>query len=140
MTTEGNEAVVRQLFDAFDHGDLNAIVELFADDVVNHTAPPGLPQGRDGVRPSAAALLTAFPDVRTTVDLFVSEDDVVTAVHTHEGTHAGPYGSIPPTGKRFRINGIEVFRIVDSKIAEYWRRDDELGTLAQLGVIHVPGQ
>ena len=140
MSQEDNKNLVRQFYQAFDRGDLQALDALVADDFLNHTARPGLAPGREGFRQGARILMAAFPETHTTVDLLVAEGDLVTAVHTHEGLHSGPYLNFPATGKHFRINGIEVFRIVDGKIIEYWRQDDEMGMLMQIGVIPMPAR
>lgn len=135
MSEAENKATVRRFYEAFAHLDIEAAGAMLADDFVDHTAPPGIPEGREGALQVAAMLMNAFPQQQIVVDLLVAEGDYVAAVHTHEGVHSGPYMGIPPTSQRFRINGIEVFRLADGKITELWRRDDELGALMQLGII-----
>ncbi len=138
MTQEDNKELVRRFYEAFDRADIDTLDALVADDFLIRTAVPGMLQGRDGFWQGARMLMAAFPERHTTVDLLIAEGDLVTAVHTHEGVHGGPYLGFPATGKRFKINGIEVFRIVGGKITEYWRRDDELGMLMQIGLIPTP--
>ncbi len=140
MIQEDNKDLVKRFYEAFDRGDFDALDAMVADDFLSPTAAPGLLPGRDGFWQGARILMAAFPERHTTVDLLIAEGDLVTAVHTHESLHGGPYLSFPATGKRFKINGIEVFRIVDGKIKEFWRRDDELGMLMQLGLIPMPAR
>ncbi len=139
MTQEDNKELVKRFYEAFDRGDAVALDDMIADDFSSPTAP-GLLPGREGFWQGARVLMAAFPERHTTVDLLVAEGDLVTAVHTHQGVHGGPYLNFPATGKPFKINGIEVFRIVDGKITEYWRRDDELGMLVQIGLIPIPAR
>jgi steroid delta-isomerase-like uncharacterized protein len=140
MTLDDNKDLVRRFYAAFDRGDEGALDALIADDFLIRTAPPGMPQGREGFWQGARMLMAAFPERHTTVDLLIAEGELITAVHTHDGVQGGPYLNFPATGKHFRINGIEVFRIVDGRITEYWRRDDELGMLVQTGLIPVPAR
>ncbi len=140
MSPEANKEVIRRFYDGFNRRNINAIMSLVADDIVNHTARPGYPSGAEGVRQGSMAIRTAFPQLQTTVDLLIAEGDLVTAVHTHDGVHGGLYGNIPATGKQFHINGIEVFRVVNGRITEFWQRDDELGTLVQIGVVPAQGR
>lgn len=140
MLQEDNKDLVKRFYEAFDRGDMAALETMIADDFTSPTASPGLQPGREGFRQGTKILMAAFPERHTTVDLLVAEGDLVTAVHTHEGLHGGSYLGLPATGKHFKINGIEVFRIVDGKIKEYWRRDDELGMLMQVGLIPMPAR
>ncbi len=139
MIQQDNKDLVKRFYEAFDRGDAVALDDMIADDFSSPTAL-GLLPGREGFWQGARMLMAAFPERHTTVDLLVAEGDLVTAVHTHEGVNGGPYLNFPATGKRFKINGIEVFRIVDGKIKEYWRRDDELGMLMQIGLIPAPAR
>ncbi len=140
MTQEDNKELVRRFYDAFDRADIETLDALVADDFLIQTAVPGMLQGRDGFWQGARMLMNAFSERQTIVDLLIVEGDLVTAVHTHIALHSGPYLGFPATGKQFKINGIEVFRIVNGKIKEYWRRDDELGMLMQIGLIPTPAR
>lgn len=46
-----------------------------------------------------------------------------------------PIGRLSPTGKRYTINMIEIFRFADGKAVEVWIEYDTLGLLRQLGVL-----
>jgi steroid delta-isomerase-like uncharacterized protein len=83
---------------------------------------------------------TAFPDLVTTVEDMVAEGDRVAVRHTHRATHTGAFQGIPPTGKRIEVTGIEVLRMREGQIAEFWHMDDFLGLMQQLGVVPAPGQ
>jgi predicted ester cyclase len=45
----------------------------------------------------------------------------------------------PPTGKSFSIDWMAVYRFQDGKIAERWLQADDLGMMAQLGFVQLPG-
>jgi predicted ester cyclase len=46
---------------------------------------------------------------------------------------------IPPSGKRFRIIAICIYRLAEGKVAENWEQADLLGLMQQLGVIPARG-
>src|SRR5215212_1077666 len=88
----------------------------------------------------AAALRTAFPDYRLTIDEQLVEADKVATVWTGTGTHQGewasPIGPVPATGKAVTWTGTTTFRIVDGKIAEVIGSNwDHLGILQQVGAL-----
>ena len=69
---------------------------------------------------------------------FVAEGDFVAVLHTHNATHTGPFMGMPPTGKSVAVLGIELYRLRDGKITEFWRLDADLSLLMQLGAVATP--
>lgn len=138
---EENKALARRLFeDIWNKGDLDAFDEIYAPDIVNHTLPPGIPQGIEGNKMFTKMYLTAFPDTKMTIDLQIAEGDkVVTRWHA-EGTHKGELMGIPATGKQATVTGIVIDRIAGGRIVESWGEFDQMGMMQQLGVVPTPGQ
>ena len=139
MSTEGNKAVVRRFFDnaASRAGD----DELIAEDIVYHgPAMLGEVRGREGFKQLLGVFRAAFPGFETEVKQLVAEGDVVAAWHTHRGRHSGEFAGVPPTGKAVEVNGLELLRVRDGRIAEFWHMDDFLGLMQQLGAVPAPGQ
>jgi hypothetical protein len=71
-TTDGNKALARQAFDAFNTGDLDALDALFAPDAVDHFPDPGQGPGREGIKQAFAAFRAGFPDVACPVEDLVA--------------------------------------------------------------------
>lgn len=80
-------------------------------------------------------LLAAFPDIRYSVDDMIAEGDRVATRYTMTATHTGAYAGIQATGKPIKVNGVEVVRIADGKIAESWDLLDSISMLRQLGAL-----
>jgi steroid delta-isomerase-like uncharacterized protein len=138
MSFEENKAAVGQLFAAVNARDLERALELVTDDVIVHTQVPGIEAGRDGFRTFLSVFFAAFPEQSVTVHVMVAEGDRVLARHTHHVVHGGHFAGMPPTGKRATVDGLELFRLQDGRIAEMWHHDDLLGLLQQLGAIPGP--
>jgi predicted ester cyclase len=81
---------------------------------------------------------SAFPDVRATIDDLIAEGDKVVVRSTWHGSHKGDFFGIPPTGKDFTLTAIDIVRVVDGKVVEHWGNEDDLGMLAQLGIVTPP--
>jgi steroid delta-isomerase-like uncharacterized protein len=136
MSLEENKALIRRFYaEVWNKGNLDAADEIFAKDYVRHDLRPGagLP-GPAGQKKIAAEFRAAFPDVRNEVDLMVAEGDFVVARWTTTGTHNGPWGEVPPTGKAMRFAGVNIFRIRAGRVVELWNHRDDLGLMQQLGV------
>ena len=140
MSTEGNTAIVRRFVEAVQsEGDLSVLDELAAPDYVNHTARPGVPADREGLKQLTAMFRRAFPDGRMTIEDMVAEGDRVATRKTFRGTHQGELMGIPPTGKAVAIGLIDLVRLADGKVVESWSVADDLGLLQQLGAFAPPG-
>jgi predicted ester cyclase len=141
MSTETNKTCIQYNFEeGVNKQNLNAVDECFAPDYIGHL--PGFPplHGSEAQKQVRAAFFGAFPDLQTTVDLLVAEGDKVAVRNTWSGTHQGEFQGIPPTGKRVTFTTMDIYRMVDGKIAEHWAELDAMGMMQQLGVIPSPGQ
>ena len=134
MSTEYNKALIRRFYEeVWNQGHLAAADDIFADDYVRHDLRPGNPlAGPAGQKKIAADFRAAFPDLRMTIDLVIAEGDMIAARWTTEGTNTGQWGNVPPTGKRARFSGVNIFRIENGKVVELWNHRDDLGVMQQL--------
>jgi steroid delta-isomerase-like uncharacterized protein len=131
----------RFIEEGLNRGNLDVVDELIAPNFVEHEElPPGSPEGREGVRHYLRTMRQAFPDLHGTVGDEVVQGDKVVVRSTWQGTHAGHFLGIPPTGKRVSFDVIDIVRLQDGKVVEHWGLTDGLGLLQQLGVVAVPGQ
>ena len=133
-----NRELVHYFYDCFNRNELDEAESIIHPDILLHDTMMGEVGGIDAFKGLGRMFLTAFPDQHTTIDQIVDEGDLTAVLHTHAGTHLGNFGDVPPTGRPFTIRGFELFRIVDGKITEFWRHDDEVGLLRQLGLIPEP--
>jgi steroid delta-isomerase-like uncharacterized protein len=141
MSTEVNKAIVRRFVEEVQNGgDLAALDEFAAPGYVNHSAPPGVPADREGLKQLTAMFRRAFPDGRMTIEDMVAEGDRVATRKTFRGTHRGELMGIPPTGKAVTIGLIDFARLAGGRVVESWSVADELGLLRQLGALPPPGQ
>ena len=134
--SESNKDVLRGAIEkVWNKGDLSAVEQFYAADVVIHGALPGMPSGLEGVKRVIAAYRAAFPDVHLTIEELVAEGDKVADRWSWTGTHKGEFMGIAPTGKRVSVAGITIMRIADGKIAEIRSASDQLDLMKQLGAV-----
>lgn len=138
--SEQNKALVRRAVDeVWNKGNFAFISEVAAADiVVRGTTPERDIHGPEGLAQFYAAIRTAFPDFRFTIEDQIAERDRVVTSWTATGTHTGEFQGIPPTGIQVKLAGIDIDRIAGGKIVECWPNADELGLLQQLGVLPAP--
>lgn len=139
MPSEAQKTVVRRLHtEVNDQLRYDLLPELVAEDLVYHGPLPLSAPGREGLQQLLEFFRAAFPEQHTAIHALTAEGDLVTSLHTHHGTHGGPFMGLPPTGKEIAVPGIEVFRIADGKIVEMWQQDDLFGLMMQLGMLAPP--
>ena len=80
-------------------------------------------------------LHTAFPDWRVQVVEIVAEENTVVIRWEGNVTHLGTFHGIPATGKRIAVNGINMYHIIDGKVASEWEQTHVLGWLQQMGLL-----
>jgi steroid delta-isomerase-like uncharacterized protein len=121
-TLESNKRiVVRFNREIIEQGNRRAFAELVAEDVVNHAAPPGAPNGAQSMIHFILDILRkGFPDLKVDILDQVAEGDRVTTRKVLRGTHAGEFLGVPATGKEVAIKVIDIIRLRDGKYAEHW--------------------
>jgi predicted ester cyclase len=138
-----DETPFAQLFDRmedlWERGDMAAADEIYADPIIQNGQPVGVAE----IKRFVEILRAAFPDAHTDVTVAAVDDDTVVLTLHQEGTHLGRwdsrFGRIEPTGKRYAMAGIEIFRIGAGKVHEAWLQWDMLGLLTQLGAtVEIP--
>ena len=87
MSVESNKDVVRRFFDAFNAQDIATFESLVDPDILLHDPLFGEGEGIEMFRVVGMTFLTAFPDQHTEIILLTCEEDLVTCIHRHRGTH-----------------------------------------------------
>jgi len=77
----------------------------------------------------------SFPDVRLTIKSQESVGDEVITNLAIAGTHLGPLGEIPATGKSFKVDIHLVCHVKDGLIVDWVEQVDEMGMARQLGLM-----
>jgi len=138
--SEEYKAIVRGLYDGFNEGNLDAVVEASAPDFVNYSAPHGVPRTREGWKELLQMFRVAFPDLHFHLEHEVAEGDLVVTRFTGHGTHEGELMGVPPTGREASMSGTVILRFADGKIVERWENFDLFGLMTQLGAIPTPAE
>lgn len=93
-------SIYPRLADAVNRGDLDALDEIVAPNILNHGADPDDLRGPERFKRSFRGLIAACPDLRVTVEQQVAEGDWVAVRWTDRGTDTGGFwGGRPPAGR-----------------------------------------
>ncbi|HSK02107.1 MAG TPA: ester cyclase family protein, partial [Kofleriaceae bacterium] len=129
-----NLAIVRRGNEAFNAKKAADLMALFADDAIEaDQATPGDVKGKPAIEQALRGLWKAFPDARGEISSTWAAGDHVVAELRFTGTHDGPLGGLPRTGKKVAFQYAEIFKLKDGKIVELWRFRNGIALAQQLG-------
>lgn len=123
------------------NGDYSLADEVVSPDVRVHAAmldgsDSSAVRGPEGVVAWIGQLRTVVPDLRFSIEVGpVVDGDQVALRWLAEGTYAGGMpGAAAPAGTRVSFTGIDLLRLHDGQVVEYWLNADTLGLVTQLQV------
>jgi steroid delta-isomerase-like uncharacterized protein len=127
--------------EAFNQRDFDAMTKHYADSITwtDHS------QGRTFTTPQEfkddflAGWIGASPDIRITGPRYIDAGQTVVCTFTVAGTHHGPLGSFPATGKQFTLPLCEMWHFDSSgQVAAGDLYYDQVSLLMQLGLMPQP--
>lgn len=123
------------------NGQIDLAEQIIAPDCIVHQAPfgPGdAPRfrGPQGLVQMIRMGREPFEGLTFTCDVGpIVEAQQLAARWTGRGTHKGGLpGATAPAGTPITFNGIDIWRVEDGKVAEYWVSSDGAHLMAQLGM------
>ena len=129
-----NKALVKRILEEGDKSGVAILDELCTSDYKMYFPSNARPINLEEHKKLWQAFIDAFPDLTHTIDEIIAEGDMVSTQETLSGTHKGEFQGIPPTGKKFEMSAICIWRFTDGRLAEYWADGDILGLMQQLGM------
>ena len=142
MSEQDNVRIAEEYMKAINAHDYDRLRAYHADSF--RSLLPGLPGPVDEARHRAFLQnnWTAFPDLSFQVTQRIASGDYVVDTWVGTGTHTGPMmtptgASVPPTGRKGSIPGVDIIEFKDGKIVRADVYFDTMSLLAQLEL--VPG-
>jgi steroid delta-isomerase-like uncharacterized protein len=132
------KSLVRRFYEEVSAGNVAVIDELIADDMIEHEEFPGLEPNKEGVKKFFDMFRLAFPDLRMEAHEIVVEGDLLCVRGTMSGTHEGEFMGMPPTHKRFEVEGFDMVRVRNGQFTEHWGLFDTMTMMQQLGAVPAP--
>jgi predicted ester cyclase len=127
---EENKTLVRGWIEAYNQRNLD-FDKFIASDYIDHTNQVD----KEGLKQLFSMGLQAFPDEQETIENIVAEGDMVWVFLSYSGTHKGEFMGFAPTGNKITAKAVDIYRIVNGKLAEYWNVTDNLHIFKAIGAI-----
>ena len=137
---EANKTLVREVFAAFQNGDVATLNRVFAPEETFH-GPSGAPKTRkSGSRAlqEACPMCASLNPRKITIDQIVAEGDLVAVRSTWSGTFSGEFRGATVSGKPVSVTFANIYRISQGQIHENWAIPDVASFEQQLGFTIAP--
>jgi steroid delta-isomerase-like uncharacterized protein len=131
MGVKENEAALTRAVEAWNSGDVDSYMELYAQNIKLHAGAYDFPDKR-AVEGMYKGFHAATSDLRLYIHETISLEDRLAARYTVTGTHTGELMGIPPTGREISITGVTVMHFEDGKVVERWDSDDSAEVFSRL--------
>ena len=116
MSIESNKAVVRRMIEELlNKGNVAVAQELIGDTFTARGGWELMTLGRDEYG-AFSCRRASTPDLHITIEELVAEGDRVVTRGRDQGTPAGEWMGIRPTGKSFSVTWIDIYWIEDGRI------------------------
>jgi steroid delta-isomerase-like uncharacterized protein len=136
---EVNINIVRQVFEAFNTGDVSKVNEFISPQYFNHESQMdpvrSKLRGPEEFIDTVRNLRNAFTDLHYKEQDTVAAGDKVVSIVNVTGKHTGNFFIIPPTRNKINYRAVHIHRIIDGKIVEHTAIRDDLSLMVQLGVV-----
>ena len=136
---QANERVVQTfLHEVVDDHDGAATAGLVTSDVSWHGGTIGVVSGRADVTGLFTGIVTALPDLHSTVYDVVGQGDQVVVRQVITGTQKGAIIGIPASGRTVSWSAVDLFVLRDGRISQIWAGDDWTAILYDTGTYKAP--
>jgi predicted ester cyclase len=138
-TEEGNIKIVRQVFEAFNTGDVSRVQEFISEQYFNHESQidplRSKLRGPEEFIDTVRNLRNAFDNLHYEEQETIAAGDKVVSKVNVTGKHTGNFFIIQPSGNIISYRAVHIHRIGDGKVVEHKAIRDDLSLMVQLGVV-----
>ncbi len=114
---------------------IEELPEYIADNCTVRIGERVVPVGIEGMKQHIIDVRKTYPDLKMTITRQYFYGDTVISEFIMEGTHLGEWFGMKPTGKKLRITGVDIDKLVDGKIVEHSGAVNTFEALFEAGII-----
>lgn len=114
---------------------LSEVAAYIAEDCVVRSGAAIIPVGLDGMKQHLVEVRKTYPDYTITITRQFEDGDFIISEFIMEGTHAGEWLGMKPTGKKLTFTGVDIDKVVGGKIVEHGGAVNTFDTLFAEGIV-----
>ncbi|GBQ91337.1 hypothetical protein AA23498_1155 [Acetobacter nitrogenifigens DSM 23921 = NBRC 105050] len=117
------------------NGSLRLLDAAISSNFIDHTLPPGRPQGPTGPATASKGFLAAVPGLKVTVVQRLVVADRVVSQLRFTGQFTGRFGDHVGHGQTVDFIATDIVEVAHGRITDNWHLEDNLTFLQQIGVV-----
>ncbi|MGI6770313.1 MAG: ester cyclase [Bacilli bacterium] len=114
---------------------LDEVSDYIADNCIVKMGDQVIPVGIEGMKQHMIEVRKTYPDLKMTIIRQYTDGDTVISEFIMEGTHLGEWLGMKPTGKKLRMTGVDIDKLIDGKIVEHGGAVNTFEALFEEGII-----
>ena len=114
---------------------IDELSEYIADNCTVRIGDRIIPVGIEGMKQHMIEVRKTYPDLKMTIIRQYTDGDTVISEFIMEGTHLGEWMGMKPTGKKLRMTGVDIDKLIDGKIVEHGGAVNTFEALFEEGII-----
>lgn len=126
---------VEAFYGFWNNGSPSLLNEALAPGFVDHTLPPGRPQGPSGPAAASKAFLTAVPDLKVAVVQRLVVGDRVVSHLRFTGHFTGRFMGHRGAGQPVDFIATDILRVAGGRVTDNWHLEDNLTFMRQAGLL-----
>ena len=130
-----NIEIITRFEYAFRAADQATIDELCDPGMVDHTPAPGEEPTLAGFKQKVASFKAIFPDLEEDLQDIIASGDTVATRWVVTGSQQQEFMGIPASGETIRVEGMNFYRLKDSRVTDIWTQFDGVAMMQQLGAV-----
>jgi len=129
-----SKEIVKAWFAAIDTKKFEAVKNLMQNDHLFHNPMTPGPVGIEQHIGMMQMMTSAF-EGQHHLDLFINKGDYITVRGKWKGKHTGEFNGVPATNKTVEFTFIDIFHIVNGKVAEEYFEMNPMAIMVQIGAM-----
>ncbi|MGF6712347.1 putative ester cyclase [Luteibacter sp. W1I16] len=126
-------APVEAFYGFWNNGSAQLLSRALSPSFVDHTLPPGRPQGPTGPMIASKAFLAAVPDLKVAVVQRLVVGDRVVSHLRFTGHFSGEFMGRKGEGQPIDFIATDILRVSGGRVTDNWHLEDNLAFMRQIG-------
>ncbi|MDQ0010461.1 putative ester cyclase [Luteibacter jiangsuensis] len=128
-------APVDAFYGFWNNGSAQLLSKALSPSFIDHTLPPGRPQGPTGPMVASKAFLAAVPDLRVAVVQRLVVGDRVVSHLRFTGHFTGEFMGRKGQGQPIDFIATDILRVRAGRVTDNWHLEDNLAFMHQIGAM-----
>lgn len=114
---------------------LEEVCDYVSADCIIRVGELRIPVGLEGMKQHMIEVRKTYPDLKMAILNQYCDGDYIISEFMMEGSHLGEWLGMKPSGKKLKIFGVDIDKVIDGKIVEHGGAANTFDALFEGGII-----